>query len=245
MPRKKQKIDKPVKPVFHIYCEGEKTEPSYIRGFIKFFYPKHRQILVVEDTKKNTPVQLVDVANNQLREHKHDIYWVVFDRESVAKYSDALHNKARQKANGAGINIAISNVCFEQWLLAHFTSSTTSYSNYSDLLMKSPLNKSLEKIGVAHYEKAIDVFFRIRTEIPTAIKNAIEINKIAQKSAALGNTQPHHLNPYTDVYELLIDIHNFVSGKTSIRDKNKSNTDQQNDIEDAVDYFDQTLKTYI
>ena len=62
MPKKKKNNNKSTEPVLHIYCEGEKTEPIYINGYIDYFYSEHRNILVVEDTNKNTPVQLVETA---------------------------------------------------------------------------------------------------------------------------------------------------------------------------------------
>lgn len=96
MPKaKKSKNNKPVKPAFHIYCEGEKTEPYYIKGFIEHFYSSYRNILIIENTNKNTPVQLVEEAINAKKiGAPNDIYWVVFDRESTSKYSLKYHNDA-------------------------------------------------------------------------------------------------------------------------------------------------------
>ena len=62
MPKKKLRNHKKLNPVFHIFCEGKKTEPYYIRAYIDHYHSDKRNVLVVEDTKKNTPVQLVDDA---------------------------------------------------------------------------------------------------------------------------------------------------------------------------------------
>lgn len=58
MPKNKEKRRKkiPLKPVFKIFCEGEKTEPLYIKGYINYFHSDQRRIIVVEKTEKNTPV---------------------------------------------------------------------------------------------------------------------------------------------------------------------------------------------
>jgi len=95
MPKKKFRNKIPLVPAFHIFCEGEKTEPYYIKGYISYFHSEKRNIILVEDTKKNTPVQLVEVAvNHKASSPSGDIYWVVFDRESITKYSHELHLKA-------------------------------------------------------------------------------------------------------------------------------------------------------
>ena len=142
MPKKKTSSGKKVKPIFKIFCEGEKTEPLYIKGYVDHFHSEKRSIIVVGKTDKNTPVQLVEVAveakNNG---NENDIFWVVFDRESVAKYSHELHAKARDNARRNCIEIAFSNVCFELWILLHFEYTAAPYSTCADLLKKSNLKK--------------------------------------------------------------------------------------------------------
>ena len=61
MPRNRQKQQRELKPRLHIFCEGEKTEPNYLNGYIERCFPGTK-ITVVEKTDKNTPVQLVDAA---------------------------------------------------------------------------------------------------------------------------------------------------------------------------------------
>ena len=116
-PRKDTK-QKPLKTL-RIFCEGEKTEPNYLEGYIKILDDSARKF-VIQDTNKNTPVQLVEAAialKNSPNSLPDDQFWVVYDRESTAKYQDSLHAQARQNAKNAGIQIAICNVCFEYWLL--------------------------------------------------------------------------------------------------------------------------------
>jgi len=219
MPKKKPKCNIPVKPVFHIFCEGEKTEPYYIKGYISHFHSEYRNIIIVENTKKNTPVQLVETAiNHKSRENVQDIYWVVFDRESVTKYPHKLHLTARSLAARNNIEIAFSNVCFEIWLLFHLTYSTASYDSCDDLLKNSPLESLLKKKGIKSYDKGLVYLFdSLKNDIEKAKKNSIKINEAAFKTAEKGKTSPCYLNPYTDVHELFIDIDNFVSKKDSCR----------------------------
>jgi len=221
MPKKKKRAMHSVKPVFKIFCEGEKTEPLYINGYINHFHSEKRNIILVANTNKNTPVQLVDIAVEEKNNgNGRDIIWVVFDREAVSKYSHVLHAKARNKANDNGIQIAFSNVCFEYWLLLHFTCSTASYSSCADLLKNSSLKESLRKIGINNYEKNIPILFdKLKELIPDAIINATRINKAVKQTAESGRTAPSYLNPYVDVHQLFQDMKRFIDNKPSVRDK--------------------------
>jgi len=219
VPKKKPKCNKPVKPVFHIFCEGAKTEPYYINGYISYFHSEHRNIVIIENTKKNTPVQLVETATvHKGTSNPKDIYWVVFDRESVAKYSHGLHLKARKLATQNNIEIAFSNVCFEIWLLFHLKYSTASYGSCDDLLKNSPLKTLLIKKDITDYNKGLPYLFNsLKDDIETAKTNARRVNEHAIETAEDGKTSPCYLNPYTDVHELFIDIDNFIAKKDSCR----------------------------
>ena len=220
MPKPKKK-DIKVAPVFHIFCEGEKTEPLYINGYINHYHSDKRNIVVVEDTKKNTPIQLVEVAiEHKSKNPDEDVYWVVFDRESVAKYPHDLHLQAQSKAKSNGIEIAISNVCFEFWLLLHLKYTTASYSNYDDLIKNSNLKTLLTAKGLKkEYDKAdVYIFDILKDDIAEAIKNTEKVNNNTLKTVSAGNNSPCFLNPYTDIHELFIDIKNFIDEKISIRE---------------------------
>ena len=203
-----------------MFCEGEKTEPLYIRGYINHFHSEKRNIILVEDTNKNTPVQLVDeaiTAKNQGNEN--DIIWVVFDRESEAKYSHELHQQARQKANANGIKIAFSNVCFEYWILLHFGFTAGSFGSYDDLKRNSALSRHLNNIGISNYDKAFPTLFdKIKEKVPDAITNSNRLKRQALASAEPGREAPHFLNPYIDVQDMFLDMKNFLEGRPSVRD---------------------------
>ena len=220
MPRRKKKKDLNVAPVFHIFCEGEKTEPYYINGYINHYHSDKRTLVIVEDTNKNTPVQLVDIAiaHKKTNTNENDVYWVVFDRESIAKYTDKLHLKAETNAKMNGIEIALSNVCFEFWLLLHLKYTTACYQNYNDLIKNSDLKILLKAKGIKDYDKAdIYLFDTLKDKLPDAIKFSEKVKNNALSTAVRGKESPCFLNPYTDIHELFIDIHNFIDGEESIR----------------------------
>jgi len=212
MPKsRKNRIQKNLAPVFHIYCEGEKTEPYYLYGYIGTSFPGNRRLNVirVESTKKNTPKQLVEEAVKAKKDKncpKGDVFWVVFDREGEQKYPHKFHQQAYDLARRNEINIAISNVCFEVWILLHFQSNTAAYNNYDDLRR----NSSLCKDHIKTYDKGDkNVFDTIKDRVPDARRNAVLMNEGTKRSADPSWTEPYQWNPYSNVHELLDAIDEF------------------------------------
>ncbi|GFM73013.1 hypothetical protein PSCICL_40050 [Pseudomonas cichorii] len=200
----------------HIYCEGLKTEPNYLRSYIDSLdNPKFKDIICVEKTNKNTPTQLVQeavAAKNSGQFPDGDVYWVVYDRESSAKYSDHLHDQAFTKALDNGVNIALTSVCFEQWLILHFTDSQAPYSCFNDLIGKSCLKERIRSLTGKNYEKGSrDIFKYVKANIKDARRRAAAINNQALRAAPPGRDKPYLLNPYSDIPKLLDAIDNFNS----------------------------------
>lgn len=214
-PRKKSSLR--VKPKIFIFCEGETTEPEYIKAYIYYKYPQCTHLkraerpVNIKDTDKNTPVQIVDVAVEFKKrlELKEDQVWVVYDRESPQKYSNELHQKAYKKAIDNDIKVAISNICFEYWLLLHVEDSTLSASSCNNLIESPAFRKFLKKINIENYSKKCTSSKKISTNLMTkkfldnATSRAIKNNKQALKSANKGVIEPYKIQPYTDVYKLL------------------------------------------
>ena len=214
MPKPRKNSTKSVPRKLHIYCEGIKTEPYYLKGYIANIRDGAlRSVVLVQDTNKNTPVQLVAEAISQKNSSSTpdgDEFWVVYDRESTAKYPESLHEKAYNLAMQSDINIALSNVCFEQWILMHFTPSGTSYSCQDDLVSNSTLKKEVIALSGKTYDKASpDIYKLVASKINDAKTHAAIINKNAISAAAPGKNKPHQMNPYTDVPKLLDAIDNF------------------------------------
>ncbi len=204
-----------VRPIMHIYCEGEKTEPFYLEKYLGKFHDgnRRRQVIKIEPTKKNTPVQLVEeaIAHKKARSTPpNDVFWVVYDRESIAKYPNEKHELAWRKAKAAGVNLAISNVCFELWILLHFTRNNAPYSSYDDLMARSSLREELARVGLPRYEKGErKVFEFIAGDHDIAKQNARDMNRITISSAVNDNSPEYMLNPFTSVPYLLDAIDAF------------------------------------
>ena len=108
-----------------VLCEGEVTEPNYLRAFRH----EHRnQLVEVEVVPKcGVPKTLVEFAAERKRSAekearrrgdpylKYDEIWCVFDVDIHPNLPEAK-NQARDN----GLNLAVSNPCFELWILLHF-----------------------------------------------------------------------------------------------------------------------------
>lgn len=216
MPKKRGKGKKQVKPVLHIFCEGNETERNYLNGYLNEKHPNNRRLKVVkvEKTNKNTPVQLVQEAmslQNQKNTPRADVFWVVYDRESVNKYSNDLHKQSLDLAAANNIGIALTNVCFEMWLLLHFEYTTAQYQSCEDLLNRSPLKNSLQLLGVNDYQKADDTLFELLSDkVDNARLRAARVNSQMIDASGVANPPPYTLNPYTGMHNLLDAIDSFV-----------------------------------
>jgi hypothetical protein len=109
-----------------VVCEGEKTEPMYLK-LVNARSESALIELVVVDEPSTAPKQLVEracrekkAAEKQARRTKDpntniDELWCAFDVDE-----HPLIREACQQADDNGIHLAISNPCIELWLLLHF-----------------------------------------------------------------------------------------------------------------------------
>ncbi len=114
-------------PRILIVCEGMKTEPGYFQDFRR----EYRRVVEVELSPGGVPKTLVERAAEMKVDAKrvaraakdenllYDQVWCVFDIDDHPKVDDA-----KQQARDNGIEIAISNPCFELWVLLHFQDRT-------------------------------------------------------------------------------------------------------------------------
>ena len=215
MPKKrKPSLLKPLRTL-RIFCEGECTEPNYLKGYIATLDNSARKSVVeIQKTRKNTAVQLIEEAISMKKSSgslPDDEFWVVYDRESVGKYSDDIHAKARARAEKTGINIALCNVCFEYWLLIHLVDTDAPFGSYADLIGTSALRAQMkEKCGCDYEKSGRSIFELLKQYLPDARARAKRLNAKGRESAEAGREQPHHINPYVGVVDLLDAIDAFA-----------------------------------
>lgn len=146
--------------------EDEQSSRLYFAGLGK----QHRERVSITFAKHigSDPGNVVEAARRTAAEVAHDEVWCVFDTEGPQ------HPARRQQVPAAldrlrqlGYREALSNPCFEYWLLLHFQNSTRQYQNCSQLL--SDLKNHLKG-----YEKGYDCFADVVDKIDEALARAAQ-----------------------------------------------------------------------
>ena len=107
---------------FVIFCEGELTEPRYLKALASLQEVRSAATLDIRGLGYE-PRRLVEEARATKRTERRQSsgateYWCVFDVEAPTQHA-RLHD-AVQMARDNGIGVAISNPCFELWLVLHY-----------------------------------------------------------------------------------------------------------------------------
>jgi hypothetical protein len=175
-----------------VICEGRSTEPTYFRALRTAF---RNSLLEVEIEKGGaTPKTLVERAaarkRQAVREAKrerdgflaYDEVWCVFDVDEHPYLPDA-----NQQARDHGIELAVSNPCFELWALLHF-------QEQSAFLERGTARSRLRR-HLPGYEKALP-FDCLRPYYVRAVARAANLDRRCATAGRPGD------NPSTGVYRL-------------------------------------------
>lgn len=163
-----------------VVCGGAATEPNYFRGLKK--ERRNPAVKVVVEGKGVDPVSLVRFAAQKRDTVGCDEAWCVVD---VDEFDVAEAVAAAKKKD---VNLAISNPCFEYWLLLHFEMCTAPLSCFDDV--RGRLIKHLPR-----YDKSKLCFADFATGVDDAIERA------RRRCDATGTE--HTVNPSTGVWALV------------------------------------------
>jgi hypothetical protein len=110
-----------------LYCGADRTEPDYFNGFKATLRASAVTVKVRQEGVD--PVRLVRAAAGYRDRHRdeYDQVWCVVDVDQFDL--DAAVAEARRH----GIRLAVSNPCFELWLLLHHADCRAHCSGYPDL----------------------------------------------------------------------------------------------------------------
>ncbi|MEU4120207.1 RloB family protein [Kitasatospora sp. NPDC028055] len=103
---------------FLIYCEGEVTEKTYLRGLARDL--RNRPVSLKIGNTHGEPLKLVNAAIGHAKkvDDPFDEVWCVLDVEAPRRHPSL--DQALRTAKQNGVNCALSSPCFEVWLLLHF-----------------------------------------------------------------------------------------------------------------------------
>lgn len=180
-----------VKTTFRIYSEGQATEPEYLDVLKKL--PEFAESVSIEISIERvgaTPLTLVESACTDKRQANLDIdhYWCVFDVESPKPHPYLM--EARQKARDNDVYLAISNPCFEIWLILHHQNVARHLSTDDAIRLR----ESIDHSDLKHLESEL-----YRPLITQAVDNA---KRLRRKHENDGTIFPHD-NPSSSFYALV------------------------------------------
>lgn len=192
-----------------IVCEGTKTEPLYFRGLVKHF--KLSTVDAVA-ARGSVPMTVVSDAARQRKdrakkaEHSdtcvaYDEVWCVFDVDVHPNMKSAL-----KTAKDNGLNVALTNPCFEYWLLLHFIDFGE--TNLSRQKMQSKLKRHLP-----NYEKGHDYTNDLVSKVPDAIRRAENILKSQWRTDPTNCLNILASNPSTAVHLVVKELQRMVLGQ--------------------------------
>jgi hypothetical protein len=180
------------KPIILIVCEGANTEPQYLRGFVNSWRnprvtiriaPEHGDPkYLVEAAKQHKADANADAKRQRDDNLSYDAVWCVCDVDDHRRLAEA-----RQMARDNGIDLAVSNPCFELWLLLHFQTSPGMQDRVRLLQM---LRKH-----VPDYDKEVD-YSHFQSGYEQAVARATRMDRAAANAGEPGR------NPTTGVYRL-------------------------------------------
>ena len=180
------------KPVILIVTEGKVTEPEYLDGFARATKNPRVHIEVrggagVPKTIVESAKELKNEAEKQARGAKDDNLrynevWCVFDFDEHPNIPDA-----KQMARDNGIELAMSNPCFELWLWLHF-------ADQPGMQHRHDLQRKMKQ-HIPNYDKHVD-YSDYAAGYEAAYGRASRLDKDAKAANEEGR------NPTTGVWRL-------------------------------------------
>lgn len=198
---------------YHIFCEGEQTEPQYFAGFKRVIEdnPIYRDMVLIEiEPCAAETMRVIGMAEKYVaRKHiQKGQVWCVYDKDSFpASDFNGVVGRAEQlnKENPElQYHAAWSNECIEFWFLLHFAYYTANNHRTEYI---SFLNEKFKELGLGKYQKNMKNIFEILMEKGNpklAVRYAKRIIKDGQ-----GKT-PTEIAPGTKVYELVEELAKYL-----------------------------------
>ncbi|MBT2411754.1 RloB domain-containing protein [Streptomyces sp. ISL-12] len=174
-------------PSILVVCGARNTEPIYVRGLLKAV--DNRAVEVQIKVCPRDPVSVVrHAAGERARTGDHYAHtWCVLDVDDFAHLDEAL-----RLARVENIEIALSNPCFELWLLLHFTDHRAPVDGYRQAVRHlvphhSGYSKAAERFSFTPY----------RNTWPDAVERARRLAEAGEE---------HKQNPSTGMWRLIRQI---------------------------------------
>jgi hypothetical protein len=198
-PLRRKVATRPVKKTLLVFCEGERTEPEYLNALKN--EPSVRAVAAVEIRVAATssgavPLTLVQrsiEARSKALSEKDEIdeFWCVFDVEWPINHPNLP--EAISLAQENEISLAVSNPCFEVWLILHLKAHGAWLDNDPAEKLRHQLDNSTDKgIDPARY-------------MPHVGKASARAVKLEKRHLRDGTSFPHD-NPSSEMHRLIASV---------------------------------------
>ncbi|RGD60900.1 RloB domain-containing protein [Kitasatospora xanthocidica] len=186
---------------FLIYCEGERTEDQYFKGLKQEL--KSLPVTICLGGDHGEPKSLVRSAIKHKeraaqsaadRYTPYDEVWCVVDVEAPIPHPSL--DQALKLAQQAGVNMALSNPCFELWILLHLKRVSAYQTSDS---MQTALEKAVD-CGYTVQRKHLD-YAKLRGSDDARYIEAKERAEKLRTGSGIG----HRANPWTNV-DMLVEL---------------------------------------
>ena len=182
-----------------ILCEDEKSSKLYFESFKKDEKLKRELSSVdveVIHPKDYSPIGLVTKAKEKKKKAKqdrnpYDEIWIVLDKDNHANLNNAL-----SMAKDIKIEVALSIICFEYWILLHFEKTQKSFTKCKNVICYIKSNH------FKNYEKKTNCYLALKDKIEFAIENGEWLLKLTKNDIERG-MKITELSAYTNVHLLV------------------------------------------
>lgn len=186
-PLKRKVATRHPKRTILVFTEGEVTETTYIREIKRLDHVRQSTSIRVEIAGAHTvPYPLVEKAMGRAVDDEIDEVWCLFDVESPVPHP-RLKEATALAATNDKVHLAVSNPCFEVWLLLHHQ-DVTKHLSTDDACREA--NK-LDGVSGKRLDGAVFV--------PLRQQAARRARKLADQHLRSDRTPPSN-NPSTDVH---------------------------------------------
>jgi RloB-like protein len=202
---------------FLIVCEGEKTEPNYLKSLQQALRINETLVKIIHP-KNNSPIGIFTHAKEAYEQSKndgdpYDQVYCVFDRDMHESFEEAL-NKIKSTENFEAIT---TNPCFEFWLLLHFKYTSAAYKQKDRKSVGDQVEHDLKQFDIfANYKKGQkDIYLLCKEKLSIAITNARQLRNEMESSVSQKNNPQIDANPWTN-FDVLVEAIQNQSKKVAL-----------------------------
>lgn len=209
--KKARQVDKyPAKEKsFYLFCEGERTEPNYFRGFKRAIqqHPMYKNLVHIEVEGVGVEtLRVLKAAEEYVEENRivNAEIWCVYDKDSfpAADFNAVAQRAAtlNQKQSDVVYRVAWSNQCIEYWFILHFDQ----YDSDNDReYYRQYLNRKFSSLGLGRYKKNDEKIFEILMDKGNP---KLAIRRAKKRIQDCHGCTDAESKPATKVYELVQEL---------------------------------------